>query len=249
MLQDCMSGGRREVWLHQFVQIFGSEAWMPLSIGCIAAHAKANSEFNDNFAIQPLVYMRAAPEEIVSQYHDPAVLGFSAYIWNVKLSLAVARLAKERFPNALVVFGGPSAPTDNHAAESFLRSNPYVDVLVSNEGEKTFLEVCLAKLHGSGLQSVEGVHFMSNGACVETAPRPFTKDMDELASPYLTGVFDELMSGPIKFHAIWETDRGCPFLCGFGFYPVSTDTWVKSFSPSSCNARRRRWRGLCQRSM
>src|SRR3990167_2286584 len=27
---------------------------------------------------------------------------------------------------------------------------------------------------------------------------------------YLTGTFDELMAGPIRFHAIWETDRGCP---------------------------------------
>jgi putative methyltransferase len=212
------SDERREVWLHQFVQVFGNEAWIPLSVGCIAAHAKADSEFNDHFAIQPLVYMRAAPKEIVNQYTNPAVLGFSAYIWNVKLSLAVARLAKERFPNTLVVFGGPSAPTDNHSADSFLREHPYVDVLVSNEGEKAFLEVCLANLHGSGLQSVKGLHFLSNGVCIETTPRLFTKDMDELASPYLTGTFDELMSGPIKFHAIWETDRGCPFLCGFCYW-------------------------------
>ncbi len=36
------SGDRGEVWLHQFVQLFDRQAWIPLSIGCIAAHARAN---------------------------------------------------------------------------------------------------------------------------------------------------------------------------------------------------------------
>src|SRR6266545_4219006 len=118
------SGARREVWLHQFVQLFDRQAWIPLSIGCIAAHALANDEFNAGFEMQPLVYLREDPEAIVGRYRNPAILGFSTYIWNIRLSLACARLAKERFPECLIVFGGPSAPAEPKEAELFLREHP-----------------------------------------------------------------------------------------------------------------------------
>ena len=216
------SGDRHEVWLHQFVQLFDRQAWIPLSIGCIAANARANEAFNASFEVQPLVYMREEPDAIVGRYSNPAILGFSTYIWNVRLSLACARLAKARFPACLIVFGGPSAPAEPKAAEEFLRAHPYVDIIVANEGETAFLDLCLAQASGAPPDAITGLHFLRDGAYIQTGPGRFTKDMDELASPYLTGIFDELMAGPIQFHAIWETDRGCPFKCGFCYWGDDT---------------------------
>jgi putative methyltransferase len=48
--------------------------------------------------------------------------------------------------------------------------------------------------------------------------RQLTKNLDDLASPYLNGTFDGIMNRGIKFHAIWETNRGCPFQCGFCYW-------------------------------
>ena len=135
---------RREVWLHQFVQLFDQQAWIPLSIGCIAAHALASEAFQAELHLLPLVYLRDEPEAIVGRYVNPSILGFSTYIWNIRLSLACARLAKARFPQCLTVFGGPSAPAEPIAAEAFLREHPYVDVIVANEGETAFLDIALA---------------------------------------------------------------------------------------------------------
>lgn len=215
---SSLNGHRKQVWLHQFVQFFGSEAWIPISVGLIAAHARANERFNSQYEINDLVYMRQRPEEIVERYDNPFLLAFSTYLWNVRLSLEVARLAKQRFPNTLIVFGGPSAPAEHGAAEGFLRQYPFVDVIAGNEGETTFLEYCLALLDGSDQQRVLGLHRLVDGAYVPSLPRPLTKNMDELASPYVNGTFDRLMGGPIKFHAIWETSRGCPFRCGFCYW-------------------------------
>ncbi|MBI3457500.1 MAG: cobalamin B12-binding domain-containing protein [Candidatus Rokubacteria bacterium] len=211
-------GHRKNVYLHQFVQFFGSEAWIPISIGLIAAHARANERFDRHYEIKDFIYMRERPEEIVARYENPSILAFSTYIWNVRLSLEVARLAKQRFPEVLTVFGGPSAPAEHGAAEGFLRQHPFVDVIAANEGETTFLEYGLSLLDGSDQSQVAGLHRLVNGAYVASPPRPLTKNMDELASPYVNGTFDPIMGGPVRFHAIWETSRGCPFRCGFCYW-------------------------------
>ncbi len=68
------SADKREVWVHQFVQLFGDEAWIPLAIGCVAAHAKSDETFNKHFDLQPLQYLRSDPQAIVDQYENPSVL-------------------------------------------------------------------------------------------------------------------------------------------------------------------------------
>jgi putative methyltransferase len=209
---------RRKVWLHQFVHFFSNEAWLPISIGLIAAHARANRKFDSHFEILDFQYERMAPEKIVAQYEDPSILAFSTYIWNVNLSLEVARLAHEKFPDALIVFGGPSAPADKVEAEDFLRKHPFIDFLVSGEGETAFLDFCLAQINGSDLKDVLSLSWLNNNEFCQTPERKMTKDMDDLASPYLNGTFDCIVNGPHKFHAIWETNRGCPFPCGFCYW-------------------------------
>jgi len=211
---------RKEIHLHQFVHFFGSEAWIPFSIGLVAAHARSSKEFDSTYAIHDFIYRRRSPEKIVAQYKDPYLLGFSTYLWNINLSLEVAKLAKEKFPKVKIVFGGPSAPTNCGSAEPFLKKYPFVDILTSNEGETTFLELCLALKNEDELASVTGLYRIKNGIYLPSSPRPFTKKMEELASPYLDGTFTHIMKDGVKFHAIWETSRGCPFLCGFCYWGV-----------------------------
>ena len=78
---------RKKIWLHQFVQFFGNEAWLPISIGLIAAHARANREFQDHYEIMSFQYERMVPEKIINKYENPSILAFSVYIWNINLSL------------------------------------------------------------------------------------------------------------------------------------------------------------------
>lgn len=209
---------RKKVYLHQFVHLFGSEAWIPLSVGLIAAHARTSTVFNEHFQIEDFRFRRESPEVIVDGYEEPYLLAFSTYIWNIQLSLEVAKRAKERYPNVKILFGGPSAPTNAGAAEVFLRKHPFIDLLASNEGETTFLEYCEALAAGKALSQVQGLYQLVDGKYVPSTPRPFTKNMDHLASPYLDNTFDHIMGKGVKFHAIWETSRGCPFRCGFCYW-------------------------------
>ena len=222
---ECLKSGvhsKKKVWLHQFIQFFGNEAWIPISIGLIAAHARANKEFDNHYEIMDFQYERMDPEKIVGQYEDPSILAFSVYIWNINLSLEVSRLAKKKFPDTVIVFGGPSAPAGKVEAEEYLRKYPFIDVLVSGEGETTFLDFCLAQIKSLDLKEVPSLSYLKNNNFFQMPERKMTKDMDDLASPYLNGTFDGIINGPHKFHAIWETNRGCPFPCGFCYWGHSS---------------------------
>ena len=215
-------GQRGKVWLHQFVQFFGNEAWIPLSIGLIAAHVRKNQNFNKHFEVMDLQYERMDPQKIVAKYENPSILAFSVYIWNINISLEVARLAKKKFPKSLIIFGGPSAPSGKIEAEDYLRKHPFIDFLVSGEGETAFLDLILAIKDVKNLSNVESLSWLENDIFFQTPERKMTKDMDELESPFIDDTFKELMHGPHKFHAIWETNRGCPFPCGFCYWGHSS---------------------------
>src|SRR5439155_23794791 len=80
---------------------------------------------------------------IVAQYDNPSVAAFSTSMWNEQLSLRVAAEVRKRFPECLIVFGGPQVP--HHPAEYF-DVNPFIDVAVRGEGEEAFSEILLRAL-------------------------------------------------------------------------------------------------------
>src|SRR6185312_12270615 len=65
------------------------------------------------------------------------VVGFSAFVWSYATFVEVARRLKERRPDTMIVFGGPSARTAVFALEPYREANRWIDVLVLGEGEGT----------------------------------------------------------------------------------------------------------------
>ncbi len=144
---------------------------------------------------------------------DPDVIGLSVYLWSFPFFIEVARRLKHDDPARLVVFGGPSARPAMLRQPPFRTASAWVDVLVINDGEHTFLEIvqaadrrssALAAVRGIALPAAPGVQ----GAWVETPPRPLA-DLNELASPY---EMDLVAAGGL---AVLQTYRGCPFSCSF----------------------------------
>ena len=217
---------RARIYLSQYNQIYDREVFLPYSVGMLAAHARTNPDFVANFEIVDLPFERDTPARIVERFEDPWLLGWSIYVWNSELSLRAARLAKQRFPDALIVFGGPSVPNEG---EDFLRANPFIDVLVHGEGEIAFLELCLARLRGLDLHLVDGLSFLDGDAFVKTGSRHRVKTLDQLASPFLDGTFEPLFERPYKFHVIWETNRGCPFDCSFCYWGSNLKAKISKF--------------------
>ena len=73
------------------------------------------------------------------------IYGFSAYIWNVRDLYSFAAALKKLRPDALIVFGGPEVSFD---CEDILAANPFIDCIITGEGEAAFPE--LARMVADG---------------------------------------------------------------------------------------------------
>ena len=146
------------------------------------------------------------PESTVSYLSDgalleyirarqPEIIGFSVFCWNIRRSLYLAEKIKG-IQDCQIIFGGPEITPDNE----LLRSAD-VDFLVFGEGESTFR------------------HLMSNPSFWEenTSSRCAESVFHTTPSPYIEG----LLEPHIENMLLLETQRGCPFHCGYCYYNKS----------------------------
>lgn len=184
---------------------------LPYSIGVLVAYAFQNPIIKNEYIICDLFAEKLKPEKYLELIEEPDVFAFSCYIWNFEYSKQLASLIKQAYPDCVIIFGGHSIPIDN---SELLLEMPYVDFFIHGEGEIPFSELLL---HIAGRRSVDSVnnvsyllngkiHYNYNPDCV----------VPDYPSPYLTGVFNKMMSGTKqKFNATIETNRGCPFCCAY----------------------------------
>lgn len=135
------------------------------------------------------------------------VIGFCTYIWNVSVVLDLAERLKLKNPTVQIVLGGPEV---SYRAEQILKECPFVDFVVSGEGEYPFAallnvlqageQVALSAIDGLCFRTAEGMH----------VPAPYIASGDPV-SPYCDEYFDAL-NGRIAY---LETSRGCPYNCAF----------------------------------
>lgn len=218
-------------WMIQLIQAshgkMGSH-YIPYSAGLLQAYVQHHASGSNSYVFLPCIFDRAPIPHALNQLRSAHVLGFSVYVWNENYSLTLAAAAKAARPEALIVFGGPQVPDQ---AEAYLRAHPFIDVAVHGEGERVFLQL-LESLPNKDWQGIPGISWLdADGAFHHHPPGPRIKDLDEVPSPYLMGVFDELLShSEIHWLIIWETTRGCPFSCTFCDWGSATAAKVNRFS-------------------
>jgi len=211
-----------------------SYALLPYSVGLLQAYASTHARRANDIIWRTPVFSRQPTAASVDHLDGCDLVGFSAYVWNIEASLAIARELKRRNPDIVIVFGGPQIPDQS---EDFLRANPCVDIATRGEGESTFTAVIDA-LDSRQWSEVSGVSWISGDSFYSSPPRERSKELSEFPSPYLTGVFDALMAEhpEQRWVATWETNRGCPFACTFCDWGSATATRVYSFEMDRIHA-------------
>lgn len=139
---------------------------------------------------------------------DPAVIGFSCYIWNIEETLKVIKMIKKINPAIHIVVGGPEVTYDVH---DWMVNVPEFDFIVIGEGEETFKQL-LVELDGEKqFTSVPGIAYRVNDM-IKVNPQRNKLDLKTLPSPYH---FEEDLPHLSKRVTYIETSRGCPFSCQF----------------------------------
>lgn len=215
-----MLSDKRRVYFNEFNITIGRNAYLPLVSGLLQAHAQSFDDLRAAYDFQPYLFHTDRPETILAAYDAPDIAAFSVAMWNEQLNLHIAREVKARWPDCLIVFGGPQVP---HDPADYFRAHPFIDVAVRGEGEEPFAEILRRRLSGAGFDDIPGVSWRdpASGACVRCAKeQPFSRDLDIYPSPYLEGLYEKLVADhpEFSFQAILETNRGCPFLCTFCFW-------------------------------
>jgi radical SAM superfamily enzyme YgiQ (UPF0313 family) len=222
------SASRTIVGLVQINNSFSGQSYLPYSVGLLESYARGHAKNPDAFEFLLPIFSRVKVAAAVEHLARADIVGLSLYVWNVRLSLEIARRLKERNPDVVIVVGGPQAPD---RPDQFLRDNPFIDLLCHGEGEQTFLEI-LERMPGRDWSNIEGTSYIDTAG--ELVRRPRIKRMRELdlvPSPFIGGVFDPLMTANPQqvWIGLWETNRGCPFGCTFCDWGSATATKVFQF--------------------
>ena len=199
--------------------------YLPYSTGTIWAYANTDPRINEAYNLKEMFIKKVDMDKLVNELEDPAVFGFSTYVWNHNYNVALAEKVKKRFPKCKIIFGGPHVTIDD---KSFMTDHPFVDYTVYLEGEISFRNVLLHILgHDVDMLGI---------ATKTQAPTGVLKrmeDLDSIPSPYAQGYFDRLIKkykGPkVRFNAVLETNRGCPFKCTYCDWGSYTNSKIKKY--------------------
>jgi radical SAM superfamily enzyme YgiQ (UPF0313 family) len=188
----------------------------PLNVGFIAAYAKKT--FGKEVDIRIFKYVEDLEQAINAQ--PPDILGLSNYPWNFSLGLEFFRMSRAVSPHTICVMGGPNIPLDDQARTQFVKQNPLIDFYAYLEGEEAFASfitrametgVDREKMKSSPIDGF--IHRMSDTEVLKGLLLSRRRNLDEIPSPYLTGLMDKFFDG--KLSPMMETNRGCPFSCTF----------------------------------
>ncbi|GHO88866.1 RiPP maturation radical SAM C-methyltransferase [Dictyobacter formicarum] len=157
-------------------------------------------------------FLAACVQEVLA--YKPRMVGFTSVFQQHVASLALAQRLKERLPDLCVVFGG--ANCEGVMGAELIRQFPFIDAVVSGEGEQVFsalVERCLA---GARFDNLPGVYTRRNLSFLSANSRysnaPSVRDMDALPFPQFDDFFTQweavaLDTGLPKL--LFETSRGC----------------------------------------
>jgi radical SAM superfamily enzyme YgiQ (UPF0313 family) len=166
----------------------------------------------------------------------PGLVGVSMFTFNRSISRALAEMARDACPGAVLVAGGPHA---THMADEVFGDCPGLDAIVQGEGEAPMLELARLLELGGDWRAAPSLRFRDGTA---TAPAPPAADLDALG--LAAEHFEADFFGDYSQLGYIATSRGCPSGCSFCGTPALWGRKVRYRSPASVlREMRLLWRG------
>lgn len=132
------------------------------------------------------------------------IISFTCYIWNIEKTLQICKLLKEK-SDAVILLGGPEV---SYRAKNILSEYPFIDYVLSGEGEATYPLFIHNYATGKEIYNIPSLTYRKENKILSN---PEAKNSGTPVSPYCDEFFQNL-NGRISYI---ETSRGCPYRCAF----------------------------------
>lgn len=142
--------------------------------------------------------------------YKPDLVGITAMTPKFGSVLKTAEIVKKWRPEYPVIVGGPHPSL---LPEQSLKSE-YIDIIVRDEGEKTFPELIQSIENKDELKNINGISFKKDGKIIHNSPRQAIENLDTIPFPKRQGLMNPENYSSEDMGAIMAS-RGCPFNCTY----------------------------------
>ncbi|MGH9429338.1 MAG: cobalamin-dependent protein, partial [Terriglobia bacterium] len=145
----------------------------------------------------------------------PKIVGFTSLYQQHVASLALAKRIKAQSPETFIMIGGPNC--EGVMGAELMRQFPFVDAVVSGEGDLIFPELVQRVLENRSLAGLQGVYSRADTGLKVLEGRysnaPLVEKMDSLPFPDYQDYFEQWENSSIDKRLspalLFETSRGC----------------------------------------
>jgi len=140
---------------------------------------------------------------------QPQIVGFSVWETTEYFSLKMAEMIKKKNKDIVIVCGGPTCVYFGRK----VIENPYVDIVVSGEGEEVLAEVAEAYRERGSVDFLSGCLIRKNDQIIDCGSRQDIRDLDSLPYPDFSDF--PLNKYLFKNHLPISFSRGCAWHCTY----------------------------------
>ncbi|MEI6056118.1 MAG: radical SAM protein [Lentisphaerota bacterium] len=226
-----LTNNKVKIALVEIGDSFGEQYYFPYSIGILRAYAEKFISSDISYEFLPIIYKLGDIDKSAAKVLTADIVFYSTYLWNFKASLDLAVKVKKCNSEIINVFGGPQIPESKERISALLQKYPFVDIVSFGDGEIPFLRIIERYFDRKwNLIPSIGYHRIDSTIAYNEFKEKI-EDINDIPSPYLSGVFDELIkqNPQERWQARIETNRGCPFTCAFCYWGKKAEHHIKQF--------------------
>jgi len=223
----------KNLYILELSDKYENQVRLPYSTGTILSYCNSIQEIKNNYNLSKWFFYKEDVENICDSIVNPDVIIFSSFVWNWEYNKKIAKNIKQKYPNCLMICGGPHVPHNDkflyfsdeispywkYSLKDWFSNHPYFDIISSGEGELTISDILLENLkENKNFKNINGIVIRKNdNSFYVTKFRERIENINIMPSPYLDETFTEIIKNnpQLNFTATIETTRGCPFHCAF----------------------------------
>jgi hypothetical protein len=187
----------------------------------LKTYYEENGEHADNWCWKdPFLYEKSEEEIFEELEKDPPdVFGFSVYVWNEFKLDNIARRVKEKYPNCVIVYGGPQQNVKHD--QTYFHKKPWVDICLyaSAYGELVLTKI-LDTYPNIDCPNIPAIYYPGIGKLRESGLASFDRRAFQWPGPVFEAQHDHIIDRIVQAKAnneyiqvYFETSRGCPYKC------------------------------------